>query len=51
MEKAEAAMAELDAEIERYSADYEKLMELSEKKAAAEKELEELYAAWEALEG
>ncbi len=50
VEKAEAAMAELDAQIQAFSADYEKLMELTEKKAQAEKELEELYAAWEALE-
>ena len=49
IEKAEAAIAELDAAIEENASDYQKLMELTEQKAAAEAELERLYEVWESL--
>ena len=49
IEKAEAAQAALDAEMAENASDYQKLMELEEKKAALDEELEELYAQWEEL--
>ena len=49
IEKAEAELAELNGEMERSAADYQKLLELGEKKAAAEKALEALYERWEEL--
>ena len=35
--------------METNASDYRKLLELEEKKTAADKELEELYAQWEEL--
>ena len=49
IEKAEAAVSELDTQIIEFSADYEKLLELGEKRQAAETELNELYLRWEEL--
>jgi len=49
VEKAEAALAAIDAEMERFAADYEKLLELQEKRAAAEAALDEAYARWNEL--
>ncbi len=49
IEKAEAALEELRQEMEANASDYVKLMELEEKKAAADAALEELYAQWEEL--
>jgi ATPase subunit of ABC transporter with duplicated ATPase domains len=49
--KAEAALSELDVLIEAHASDYEKLMELEERRAAAEAALDTAYADWEALSG
>ena len=49
IEKAEAALASLEAEIEQCASDYQKLMELEERKAAADAALEALYLQWEEL--
>ena len=49
IEKAEAALAALAAEMSEHASDYQKLLELEEKKAALDAQLEELYAQWEAL--
>ena len=50
IEKAEAALAALKQELEENASDYVKLMELEEKKALLETELEQLYENWSALE-
>jgi len=44
--KAEAELEELDRLAEEFSSDYEKLMELDEKKAEKQSELDELYSRW-----
>ena len=49
IEKAESAIAALEAEMERNASDYQKLMELEERKAAADATLEELYLQWDVL--
>ena len=49
IEKAEAALAALDAEMEQNAADYQKLLDLGRRREAAEAELEELYRRWESL--
>ena len=49
IEKAEAAIAALEAEMAESAADYVKLMELEQKKAEADAALEELYIRWEEL--
>jgi ATP-binding cassette subfamily F protein uup len=49
IEKAEAAIAALEAEMAESAADYVKLMELEQKKAEADTALEELYIRWEEL--
>ena len=49
IEKAEAAMAALEEEIQANAADYQKLMELTQKQETAQKELDALYERWEEL--
>jgi ATP-binding cassette subfamily F protein 3 len=49
--KAEAALSDLDALIQAHASDYEKLMELEERRSAAEAALDAAYAAWEELSG
>ena len=49
IEKAEAAVARLDAAINENASDYQKLLELSSQKESAEAALEALYETWEAL--
>ena len=49
IEKAEEAIAALEAEMAENASDYQKLMELSEKKAEADAALEALYVQWEEL--
>ena len=49
IEKAESAVAALDAEAETFAADYQKLLEIEEKKAVLQTELDGLYAEWEAI--
>lgn len=49
IEKAEANIAGLDAQAEAFSTDYQKLLEITEQRAAAEAELDALYLQWEAL--
>ncbi|MBR1496893.1 MAG: ABC-F family ATP-binding cassette domain-containing protein [Oscillospiraceae bacterium] len=49
IEKTEQRVAALEAEAEANASDYQKLMELEERKAALNTELEGLYAQWEAL--
>ena len=49
IERAEAALEELQREMEVNASDYVKLMELEEKKTAADAALEALYAQWEEL--
>ena len=49
IEKLEARIAALQADEEASASDYLRLMELGEKKQAAEAELDELYARWETL--
>ena len=51
IEKLEARVAELDAQAEEFAADYQKLMELGEQKAALEEHLLALYEKWEELNG
>ena len=46
---AEAALAAIDAEMEQNAADYQKLLELGQRREEAEAELEELYRLWESL--
>jgi len=50
VEKAETALAELDAEMERCATDYERLMELQPQRDAAAEALDAAYARWEELE-
>ena len=49
IEKAEAALEALKQEMDANASDYVKLMELEEKKTAADTALEALYAQWEEL--
>jgi ATPase components of ABC transporters with duplicated ATPase domains len=49
IEKTEAAIAALEAEMAAGAADYQKLMELEPKKAEADAALEALYVQWEEL--
>ena len=49
IERTESEIAALTAEMEQNASDYVKLMELEEKKASLDRELEELYAQWEEL--
>lgn len=49
IEKLEAAMKALEREYEEHSADYQKLMELDEKKAGLKAELDTLYEKWDTL--
>ena len=49
IEKAENAIAALEAEMAQNASDYQKLLELEERKAAADAALEELYLQWEEL--
>ena len=49
IEKAEAAIAALEAEMAENAADYQKLMDLEAKKAEADAALEALYVQWEEL--
>lgn len=46
IEKLEEKLREYDAEAEKYSTDYEKLLEIGEERAKAEAELESLYEQW-----
>ena len=47
--KLEADIAALDAQTEAFSSDYQRLLEIADERAALDKKLTELYAAWEAL--
>ncbi len=47
--KTEEQLAALDREAEEYASDYQKLLELEEKRAALNAALDELYAQWEAI--
>ncbi|MGI5979679.1 MAG: ABC-F family ATP-binding cassette domain-containing protein [Oscillospiraceae bacterium] len=49
IERLEAQMAELDAQVEANASDYKKLMELDEQKAALQAQLDEAYDRWAAL--
>ena len=49
IERAEAALRSIEEDMETNASDYQKLMELGEKKTAAESEIEALYAEWETL--
>ena len=49
IERLEAEIAAVTADMEANASDYQKLLELEEKKTAADKALEELYAQWEEL--
>ena len=49
IEKLEARISELDTESEKFSSDYQKLMELDEEKNLLNDKLMEIYEAWEAL--
>ena len=49
IERAETALHALEEEMEANASDYQKLLELGEKKTAAEAEIEALYAEWETL--
>ena len=49
IERAEAALRSIEEDMEANASDYQKLMELGEKKTAAESEIEALYAEWETL--
>ena len=49
IEKTEAAIAALEAEMAENAADYQKLMDLEAKKAEADAALEALYVQWEEL--
>ena len=49
IEKAESAVAALDAEAETFATDYQKLLEIEEQRAALQTELDGLYAEWEAI--
>ena len=45
----EASLAELEREAEQFASDYQKLMELEDRKEALNAELLEKYEQWEAL--
>ena len=45
----EQEIKELDAQAEEYASDYEKLLEIGDKRAVAETELDALYESWEEL--
>ena len=47
--RAEEALAAIDRELEANATDYEKLMELGEKRSQAEEQLDALYLEWEEL--
>ncbi len=49
VEKAEDAVSELEKELEIHASDYEKLLELYEKKSKADEYLSSLYEKWEEL--
>lgn len=49
IERAETALRSIEDEMEANASDYRKLIELGEKKTAAESEIEALYAEWETL--
>jgi len=49
IERTESAIAALEAEMAENPSDYQKLLELGEKKAALDAELEALYLQWEEL--
>ena len=49
IEKREDTIAALTAEEEQNASDYQKLMELADRKAAAQAELDALYERWEAI--
>ncbi len=49
IERAETALHALEEEMEANASDYQKLLELGEKKTAAEAGIEALYAEWETL--
>lgn len=49
IEKQEAALADVAAQEQAHAADYQKLMELEEQRAALQAQLDELYEQWEAL--
>lgn len=49
IEKLESAVGGLDAEAEQFASDYQKLLEIGEKKEKASAELEALYEKWEEL--
>lgn len=49
IERVENELAELESLAQEFSSDYEKLMELDERKAEKQKELDVLYARWEEL--
>ena len=46
----EQLLADLDAQSEEFSSDYEKLMEIESQRGELNAQLDEAYAAWEALE-
>lgn len=49
LERAEASLRDIEAEMEKNASDYQKLLELGAQKDAAEESLETLYAEWETL--
>ena len=49
IERAEASLKAIEDEMEQNASDYRKLIELGEKKSAAESAVEALYAEWETL--
>ena len=49
IERAEASLRDIEAEMEKNASDYQKLLELGAQKEAAEESLETLYAEWETL--
>ena len=49
IERAEASLHDIEAEMEKNASDYQKLLELGAQKDAAEESLETLYAEWETL--
>ncbi len=49
IEKAESSVSELEKELEIHASDYEKLLELYDKKSVADENLNALYEKWEEL--
>ena len=49
IEKLEASLADVAAREQEHAADYQKLMELGQQRAALQEQLDELYERWEAL--